>query len=277
MGLKAIVLASAVVASATIAWLAAVAPSQAQNATLPVESVEADVSTRSVSITSGFTGTEIIIFGTVENSRQPSAEAGTYDVVVVVERNPAPAIVRKKARVGGLWINTESIRFASFPSYYAIASTRPIDEFAEPDVLNKNEIGFSHIRMVPSGRAYIGNPNPKEALEFRDAVIRLKQRDRLYVTANHGVIFIGRSLFRSTITLPPNVPVGPLTARVYLLKDGVLLSSYQSKVDLERAGLERFLHDAAIERPLLYALSTILLAALAGLSAAFAFQRAMAS
>jgi uncharacterized protein (TIGR02186 family) len=271
-------LKTAVLATVMIASLASVtAPSHAQKANAPVESVEADVSTRSVSITSSFTGTEIIIFGTVENSRQPSAGAGTYDVVVVVEGTPAPVVVRKKARVGGLWVNAESIRFASFPSYYAIASIRPIDEFADPDVLNKNEIGFNHIRMVPSGRAYIGNPNPKEAPEFREAVIRLKQRDRLYVTADHGVIFIGRSLFRSTITLPPNVPVGPLTARVYLLKDGVLLSSYQSKVTMERAGLERFLYDAASGRPLLYAVATILLAALAGLAAAFAFQRATAA
>lgn len=271
-------LRSAALANLIVALLAADAgPASAQNAAAPVETVEADVSTRSVAITSGFTGTEIIIFGTVENSRQPSAEAGTYDVVVVVEGTPAPVIVRKKARVAGLWINAESIRFASFPSYYAIASTRPIDEFAEPDVLNKNEIGFNHIRMVPSGRAYIGNPDPRETIEFREAVIRLKERDRLYVTADHGVVFIGRSLFRSTITLPPNVPIGPLAARVFLLKDGILLSSYKSKVNMERAGLERFLHDAAFERPFLYALATILLAALAGLAAAFAFQRSTAT
>ncbi|MEQ1653572.1 MAG: TIGR02186 family protein [Hyphomicrobium sp.] len=242
----------------------------------PRETVEADVSTRSVAITSGFTGTEIIIFGTVENSRQPSAEAGTYDVVVVVEGTPAPVVVRKKARVGGLWINSSSVRFASFPSYYAIASTRPIDEISDAEVLNKNEIGFNHIRMVPSGRAYIGTANPKDAIEFREAVIRLKQRDRLYLTADYGVTFIGRSLFRSTITLPPNVPVGPLTARVYLLKDGQLLSSYISKVTMERAGLERFLHDAAYERPLLYGLAMIAMAAMAGLAAAFAFSRATA-
>ena len=238
------------------------------------ETVEADVSTRSVSITSGFTGTEIIIFGTVENSRQPSAEAGTYDVVVVVEGTSAPVVVRKKDRVGGLWINRSSIRFATFPSYYAIASTRPIDELAEPSLLTKNEIGFGHVRVVPAGRAYIGTLDSKEALEFREAVIRLKQQDGLYVKSDYGVTFIGRSLFRSTIRLPPNVPVGPLTARVYLLKERQLLSSYQSKVTMERTGVERFLHDAAYERPLLYALSTIALAALAGLAAAFAFRRA---
>lgn len=238
------------------------------------ENVEADVSTRSVSITSGFTGTEIIIFGTVENSRQPSAEAGTYDVVVVVEGTPTPVVVRKKARVAGLWVNSSSIRFASFPSYYAIASTRPIDEIAEAAVLNKNEIGFGHVRMVPSGRAYIDLAGTQNAAEFREAVIRLKQRDGLYLKADYGVSFIGRSLFRSTISLPPNVPVGPLTARVYLLKDGQLLGSYQSKVNMERAGVERFLHDTAYERPLLYGVATIILAAMAGLAAAFAFQRA---
>jgi uncharacterized protein (TIGR02186 family) len=262
---------------ACFTWLgvtfACVVPSALCAQELPAETVEADVSTRSVSITSGYTGTEIIIFGTVENSRQPSPEAGTYDVVVVVEGTPAPVVVRKKARVGGLWANASAIRFASFPSYYAIASTRPIDELAEASVLNKNEIGFGHVRMMPSGSARNMPSDADEIARFRDAVIRLKQRDRLYVTADYGVTFIGRSLFRSTLTLPPNVPVGPLTARVYLLKDGKMLSTYTSKVTMERAGLERFLHDAAYERPLLYALAAIALASLAGLAAAFAFRR----
>ncbi len=238
------------------------------------ESVEADVSTRSVAITSGFTGTEIIVFGTVENSRQPSAEAGTYDVVVVVEGTPAPVVIRRKANVAGLWINTKTIRFASFPSYYAIASTRPIDEIAEHSVLDSNEIGFGHVRMVPAGRARTTPTDVQDVAAFREAVIRLKQRDRLYVTADYGVTFIGRSLFRSTISLPPNVPVGPLVARVYLLKDGKMLGQYKSQVTLERTGLERFLFDRAYRSPLLYGLATILMAASAGLAAAYIFRRA---
>jgi uncharacterized protein (TIGR02186 family) len=218
---------------ACFTWLgvtfACVVPSALCAQELPAETVEADVSTRSVSITSGYTGTEIIIFGTVENSRQPSPEAGTYDVVVVVEGTPAPVVVRKKARVGGLWANASAIRFASFPSYYAIASTRPIDELAEASVLNKNEIGFGHVRMMPSGSARNMPSDADEIARFRDAVIRLKQRK--------------------------------------------MLSTYTSKVTMERAGLERFLHDAAYERPLLYALAAIALASLAGLAAAFAFRR----
>lgn len=240
---------------------------------LATETVEADVSTRSVAITSSFTGTEIVVFGAVENSRQPSAEAGTYDVVVVVEGTPQPVIVRKKGNVAGIWVNAEELRFASFPSYYAVASTRPIEEFAEPQTLARNEIGFQYVRMSPAGLTRTV-PLDAEALRgFRDAVIRLKQKDGLYTTEDFGVVFIGRSLFRATISLPPNIPIGPLVARVYLVKDGKLLSQYKSQVMLEREGVERYLHDRAFLSPALYGIMTVLAAAAAGLAAAFVLRR----
>ena len=124
----------------------------------PVETVEADVSTRSVEVTTGFTGHEILVFGAVDNSQQPESRGqdqsggAYYDVVVVVEGTPYPVVVRRKSNVAGVWINTSSVLFASVPSYYAIASTRPIDEIAGPAVLERNSIGFAHIKMTPAGR-----------------------------------------------------------------------------------------------------------------------------
>jgi uncharacterized protein (TIGR02186 family) len=237
------------------------------------ESVEADASTRQVAITSSFTGTEILVFGTVENSVQPSPEAGTYDVVIVVEGKPAPVIVRRKSRVGGLWINTSSMRFTSLPSYYAIASTRPVDEFADPALLDANGIGFEHIRMVPTASGRTDATDATELEGFKQALIRLKERERLFIKSEFGVAFIGRSLFRATIALPPNVPVGPLTARVYLFKESKLPGHYTSHVQLEREGVERYIHDAAFTQPFLYGLVTVLMAVTAGLVAAFAFPR----
>lgn len=238
----------------------------------PKENVEADASTRQVAITSSFTGTEILVFGTVENSVQPSPEAGTYDIIVVVEGQPVPAVVRQKSRVAGIWINTSSMHFAVVPSYYAIASTRPIDEIAAKTFLDAHQIGFDHIRMVPSG-AGAGEADAAATETFRQALIRLKEQQRVYVKRDFGVTFIGRSLFRSTIALPPNVPVGPLTARVYLFKEGKLLGQYESRVSLRREGIERFIHNFAISQPLAYGLTTVLLAAAAGLAAAFAFRK----
>ncbi len=234
----------------------------------PKEDVEADASTRQVAITSSFTGTEILVFGAVENSVQPSPEAGTYDIIVVVEGMPTSVVVRRKSRVGGIWINTQSMRFASLPSYYAIASTRPIDEIADRAALDANEIGFDHVRMVPSRTT-----DAAELQDFKAALIHLKQQERVYVRSDFGVSFIGRSLFRATIALPPNVPIGPLTARVYLFKDGKMLGQYKSRVMLQREGIERYIHDTAMSHPFIYGVTTVLLAAASGLAAAFAFRR----
>jgi len=251
-----------------------VAPAPAGTSAPPsqAERIEADVSTRSVAITSGFAGSEIIVFGSVDNSRQPSPEAGYYDVVVAVEGTPEPVIARRKSNVAGLWINTSSLKFDAIPSYYAIASTRPLDEIADDHVLRENAIGFHHVKLRPRG-GRVPSTSEQEITNYKDAVIRLKQQDGLYITRDYGVVFIGRSLFRSSVTLPANVPVGPLTAKVYLFREGELLSRYSSKLTLEREGIERWLYEFAFGWPFLYGIFTVLMAISAGLAASAIFQR----
>jgi uncharacterized protein (TIGR02186 family) len=230
------------------------------------------VSTRTIAVTSAFTGTEIVVFGSVVNSRQPSAEAGYYDVIVVLEGMATPLTVRRKANVAGLWINTDAVNFESVPSYYAIASTRPIEEIADESFLKRNAIGHEYARLSPAARSVI-ETQPGEIKDYKDAVVRLKQKDGLYVKEDYAVIFIGKSLFRSSIALPANVPVGPMTARVYLFREGDLLSTFQSKVRLERSGIELWLYRAAMLHPFAYGLSAVLVAALAGWLASMPFRR----
>jgi uncharacterized protein (TIGR02186 family) len=239
----------------------------------PPEKVEADVSTRSVEVTTGFTGHEILVFGAIDNSQQPGDEGGYYEVVVVVEGTSLPVVVRRKSDVAGVWINTSSVIFASVPSYYAIASTRPVEEIAGPQVLERAAIGFAHIKMTPAP-GYRWSYSDYQLAAFKAAVIRLKQKEKLYVVkAKDGVTFTGRSLFRTTIALPANVPVGPLVARTYLFKDGEVLSANIARVTLERKGIERLLHNFAVRYPLSYGLFAVVLAVLSGLAASTYFRR----
>ncbi|CFX20224.1 conserved protein of unknown function [Candidatus Filomicrobium marinum] len=236
------------------------------------ETVEADVSTRSVSITSNFSGTEIVVFGAVDDSHQETAEAGIYDVVVVVEGTQVPLVARRKSNVAGIWINTESVKFERVPSYYAIASTRPIEEIADERVLRTQQIGFTHVPMMPDPTTK-SQLKEKELEQFRDAVIRLKKDDGLFIKKPYGVAFIGKALFRTSIDLPANVPVGPLTTKVYLFRDGSLLADYEAHVTLQREGMEAFLHSFAFDRPFLYGLFAVFLAVTAGLAASAFFRR----
>lgn len=237
------------------------------------ETVQADVSTRQVAVTSSFTGTEIVVFGAVDNSKQPSAESGYYDVVIILEGTPARMVARKKSNVFGLWVNTQSFAFDQVPSYYAIASSRPFDEVASDEVLKQHEIGFEQIRML-AARGEAQRFSLLQQKDFRDAVVRIKEREGLYVQEKYGVVFIGRSLFRASIDLPANVPVGPFDTRVYLFHNGVMLSRYTARLNLEREGLERFLHGFAYGRPFLYGVVTVIIALSAGLAASAIFTRA---
>ncbi len=247
-------------------------PPAGQGAPLPREKVEADVSMRSIAVTSGFTGTEIIVFGSVDNSRQSSAEAGYYDVVVVVEGGAAPLIARRKSNVAGLWINTASAAFTSVPSYYAITSTRPLEEIADATILEQNAIGLDNVRLTPAAAA--DELTAAELKDYRAAVVRIKEKDGLFLKDEYGgVAFIGRSLFRSSVELPPNVPVGPLTAHVFLFREGELLSTFTTSVKLEREGVELLLYRFAMNYPLLYGIFAVVVAVAAGLLASTGFRR----
>ena len=239
---------------------------------LPPERVEADVSARAIAVTAAFKGSEIIVFGTVDNSRQPSPESGYYDVVVALEGGSLGSIVRRKSNIGGIWINDDEAKFESAPAFYAVSATRPIEEIADAEVLAQNGIGTPNLRIIPKAGTetkYAGD----ELRDFSSALIRLKTRDALYARDDYGVLFTGRSLFRSTIELPANVPVGNLVARVFLFREGVMLSRFTTRVSLERAGVERWIFDAAHKHSWLYGIFTVLTALGCGLAAASFFGR----
>lgn len=247
------------------------APETPAQAALPPETVQADISTRRIAITSSFSGTEIVVFGAVDNSRQTSAEAGLYDIVIVIAGTPTRLVARKKSRVGGIWLNTDSMSFLSVPSYYAIASTRPLDEIATAETLKASSIGFDHVPMVIAENE--DKRSPAEIKEFRDAVVRLKRREKLYSLGEYNVAFIGRSLFRASVDVPANVTVGSFDTRVYLFKHGELLSQYNARLNLEREGVEDVVHAFAFRYPFSYGVLAVLLACGAGLLASAVFRR----
>jgi uncharacterized protein (TIGR02186 family) len=237
------------------------------------EAVQADVSARNVAVTSSFNGIEIVIFGAVDNSQQPSAESGYYDVMIVVEGVPGRIVVRRKNNVAGLWLNTSSATFEVVPSYYAIASTRPIDEITTEEFRASHGVGFQYLRFMPAfGQTQA--LSTEDLKEFRQAVVRLKEKQGLYIQDNFRVAFIGKSLFRATIELPANVTVGPFETRVYLFREEKLLSQYTVRLNLEREGLERHLHRFAFGYPTLYGLMTVAIALAAGLIASTVFRKA---
>lgn len=230
------------------------------------ETVETDISSREIKIESNFTGANIVVFGTIANSRQESPEAGYYDLAVVVRGPEKPVITRRKSRVFGIWINTQSRPYQNVPGYYAILSTRPLDEVAKPELLKKYGIGFDSLLLERTESGEVDDP-------FRDAIIRINWKNGLYRKDEFGAAFIGTSLFRATATLPANVPVGEYWADVFVFSKGKLLSHSSSSLNIHKEGFERVVYNLAFDNPLLYGIVAVIAAVLAGLLASAAFRK----
>ena len=130
-----------------------------------------DLSQSRIEISHRFAGSELLIFGAIQypGGRTPSEPPG----IAVVLRGPADAItVRKKARVAGIWVNTQAIRFESAPGYYAVATTRPIHQLLDERSAAIYEIGLNHLQLSPATAA-----DPALSGQFERGLIGLRQRD----------------------------------------------------------------------------------------------------
>lgn len=231
------------------------------------EELQSDLSTREISIQSNFTGIEILLYGSIDFSQTAIPETGAYDVIMVVRSPAEPLIARRKQRVAGIWINGPGKVFPSVPGFYAALSTRPLRAITSDVTLNTLGIGVGNLDF---GRPTEGDPDEQT---FRSAVIRLKEKQRLFQELDDGVDFVGRSLFRGTVALPVNVSTGRYTADIYLFRDGEVISRDHSTLEVTKAGFEGLVHKLAFTRPFLYGVLAVVLAMLAGLAGWYAFRR----
>ena len=233
------------------------------------ETIEIGTSTSEIAITPDFRGADLTVFGALSNQDQLLLAIGQYDIIVTLEGPPAPATVRRKERVFGIWINTHSMSFEPVPESYSFASTRPVDDIAKPQVLAELGAGIRYMGLNPTG--YAGNA--VNLGEFREAYRRIKETGGLYQRDTSGVRFVASNLFRATLKLPANIPDGVHTVQAYLFKSGTYVSSKTLPLRVVKTGLEQAITDAAHKTPVLYGLFCVLLALITGWGASLIFRR----
>jgi uncharacterized protein (TIGR02186 family) len=248
-------------ASALAAVLLASAPAAAQQP--QPQPLVIDLSNSVVSITTGFAGADLLLFGAFD---------GQGDLGVVVTGPRRNETVWQKQRVAGIWLNGQSMTFIDVPSFYRVAATAELTEMAPPDVLDRLQIGVERIPLpVAPGTARSASPETIEA--FRAALIRNKQFDGLYGLAPAPATVVGGRLFRASIHLPGNVPTGTYQVETHLFQNRKLIASRATSLTVERAGFGDAVYRFAFDHSALYGLVAILLALMAGWTASLLFRR----
>ncbi len=232
--------------------LSAATPTSAQE-------LVADLSQSVVAITTGFAGSELLLFGATE---------GKGDVVVVIRGPERDEIVRRKKRVASIWINRDKMIFENVPSYYWLASNRPLQDILPDRIGADRQIGLAHLKLAPIERGALADIDT-----FRSALIRGKQRQQLYGREPGNVTFVGKHLFRTKLHFPSNVAVGAYGIDVYLMLDGEIAVEHSTRLTVGKVGIEADIFNFAHRHAALYGILAILIAAMAGWLANVIFRK----
>jgi len=230
------------------------------------EEVVLGLSQNRVSITANFDGSEILIFGAVK--RETEIPTGhPLEVIIAIEGPSEHLTVRRKQKRFGIWVNTDKVDISKAPAFYAIVTSGPIDQ-----VLSATE-NLRHRVSVPRAIRAVGATAQVENVEeFTEAVIRIRQKNSLYQLLEGAVTVEQQTLFRTSIALPSNVTEGEYKTRVFLTRGGKVISHHETKIDVRKVGLERFLFNLSREKPLIYGLLSLAIAIAAGWGASAIFR-----
>lgn len=239
-------------------FCAAQAPAPPAQPELPAAVTEDEIA-----VTSDYRGFSITVFGFNPD------RLGRGDVVVAVRGPDQPATVVRKRRFFGFWVNGPPVRFSEAPGFLAVISARPLRAIARPEAIVR-------LKLDPAASARLEGAIPADGdpSEYREALARLRTQAGLYAESSRGLIMLSNGrLFRAQVRIPANAPLGGYVADVYLFRNGRLVASQRSPVNVSRAGVERRIHDLAMGQPFLYGLLTVAMALSAGWLAALAFRR----
>jgi len=226
-----------------------------------------DVSSRQVQIRYTFSGAQLLLFGAVvyPDGRTPDSPV---DIAVVLRGPVQPILLREKQKIACIWMNADSSRFRSAPSFYAVASSRPVRDLVDERTASIYELGLHNLQLSPGGGVL-----PERERHFEAGLLDLRARDGLYSENPHGVEITDGVLYRAVITIPSQVPVGTYTAETFLIGRGRVLAAATRDIEIDKSGFERFVAVAARRHQFVYGLCSVALSLGLGWAAAAAFRR----
>lgn len=217
-----------------------------------------EVSQHEVQVRQGFRGTELLLFGAILTPEGTRA-GQDYDIVVVLKGPTQSIVLREKQRIVGMWINAASTEFRSAPTFFAVASSRPISRIVDDKTAAIYELGLPWLQLSP-----IGAYDPKEQARFSAGLVDLMRREGLYKDDPGGVKVSEQVLYQARIALPSSVQTGTYTAETFAITRGRVVASAISKVEVSKQGFERAVAEYAEYRGFLYGLMAVALSVLMG-------------
>ncbi|EEX08591.1 conserved hypothetical protein [Ruegeria lacuscaerulensis ITI-1157] len=230
------------------------------------EQVVLGLSQDRVAITADFDGSEILIFGAIKREA-PIPDGPPLEVIVAVAGPSEPVTVRRKEKKFGIWVNTDSVLVDSAPSFYAVATSAPFKQ-----IISDTEDLRYRISIKRAIRSVGAAMHIRQAQDFAEAVVRIREAEGLYSIRENTVAVDEQTLFRTSIDMPADLTEGDYLTRIFLIRNGQVISEFETTIDVRKVGLERFLYNMSRQQPVWYGLMSLVIAIAAGWGASTAFR-----
>ena len=172
-------------------------------------------------------------------------------------------VTRRKPRFG-IWINTDS-GSSSECRPTALFSQPAFDAIASPEVQGGSSSANTSVTQRRALRRVVRTTRSQRFVRLRT--------HGLYREETSAVTFLTPTLFRTSIPLPAEVPIGLYNVEIKLFADGALVTKTDTAFEIVKVGFEQFVATTAQQHGFVYGLVTAFMALMTGWMASIVFRR----
>jgi uncharacterized protein (TIGR02186 family) len=197
------------------------------------------------------------------------------DLVIKMTDHAGHHVMKEKGKVGGLlWMNVGMLNFEHTPNFYAVHSTRKLEDILSRDEMEKYTLGYpaleKHVDVTPVA-------NEEEKAKWFNEFVKYKEASKVY-TSSYGNITTtatkdGRQEYYVLTDWPYQASPGDYLVTVYAVKNGKIVEQAEAKVNVEQVGMVKTLATMAKNNAAFYGILSIGIALGAGFGVGMVFRK----
>ncbi len=214
------------------------------------ENLIAEFLDNNINIDVGFTGAKLSYFGAIDT---------TGDLVIILTGPRKKTKVIKKEKKIWFWLNSKSRIFSDVPTYYFVATSRPLSQIKNDAFLKINQIGLENLRFEGAEEL-----EPFKRQEWRNGIIDSMIKTERYHSKYGKIDIIDDRLFKTEFKFASDISEGTYIVDTLLLNNGLVIGSRRSFINVSKSGLGEKVYLFASNYGLVYGIFAVLVAILFG-------------
>ena len=185
-------------------------------------------------------------------------------VIKISSEDSEQKLMRKDKRAGLLWMNVEALHFSHIPNVYLLKSTRPLDQILNKEQELSHSIGYE---ALGANAKIIPDRGAEQRESWFGQFVQYKESNHLFKQMTGGIEVKADSpeqTYSAVFEWPFEAPPGKYDVEVLEVKNGSVVESRHSTVDVEQIGAVKMLANMAKTKGALYGVLSILIALAAG-------------